>query len=327
MTSDAEKALNEAISRMNKKFGDRTVGRLSDKPVKCDVISTGSLALDLAIGVGGVPKKRVTEIFGLPGAGKTTLMQHLIAECQIAGGTGAYIDMEHKLDPTYAQACGVDMESCIFSQPGNGVEALEITRALIPVVDLVVVDSVYDLTTPAEMESDVGDQHMMKLARLMSQELKKIKPELGLSHCALVFVNQVRTGVSQGGYSYHTEPGGYALQFGTSVKIKMRKTGDLPKTDAFPQGSGITSTAYVAKNNVAPPFREAEINIVHGSGIDKAADILEAGLLSGVIEMGGSWPNFKGEHIGESAGKLPAIKAIREDDKLATEIRAAALKQ
>ena len=329
MTSDAEKTpeelIDEAISKMNRKFGAGTVIHLNDKPLVCNVISTGSLALDMGLGVGGIPKQRITTIEGLPGAGKTTLMQHLIAEAQIAGEQVAYIDMEHKLDPRYAHNCGVDMESCIFSQPPHGVAALEIARSLIPHTGLVVVDSVYQLVTPAEIESEVGDQHFAKLARLMSQETKKIQPLLGKSNCALVFINQIRTGIGSSGRTYHTHPGGFALQFSSSVMIKMRKVGELPKTPEMPQGAGIITNAHITKNNVAPPYRTVELSIRHSLGIDKVADLVEAASAAGVITRAGAWYRFNDENIGSSSGKLPAIQALRENEEMAKAIREATL--
>jgi len=320
-----EQLIDEAIKRMNAKFGARTVIHMSDSPLDCEVISTGSLALDLALGVGGIPKKRITVIEGLPGAGKTTLMQHLIAQAQMAGDAVAYIDMEHKLDPRYAAACGVDMETCIFSQPPHGVAALEIAKSMIPHVGLIVVDSVYKLVTPAETEADVGDQHFAKLARLMSQELKSIQPLLGMSNCALVFVNQIRTGIGSSGRTYHTHPGGFALQFDSSVMIKMRRTGELPKNLEHPQGSGIIANAYIGKNNVAAPFKEVELSIIHSKGIDMAADLLEAAFSAGVITGGGGWYKFNDESINATSGKLPAVEVLRTNKELATAIREAAL--
>ena len=319
MTSESEKAVAAVIARMNKKFGgDHVIGYLKDKPIACEVIPTGSLALDLSFGVGGVPRQRITEIFGAPGTGKTTVIQHITAECQKLGGKAAIIDMEHKLDPGYAQACGVDMDSCIFSQPPSGEAALEIANSLIPIVDLVIVDSVCDLVTAAEQNSDVGDQHFAKLARLMSQEIKKMKPALGMSNCALVFVNQIRTGISSSGRSYHTNPGGLALQFAASIIGKIRKTGDLPNN------GGITSMIKIAKNCVATPFKEVELTIRHGVGIDQAADIAEAAISVDAIVRAGAWYNF-----GEAKwqGKLAVATAIREDPKLAKAIRTAALEK
>ena len=306
--------VDEVIARLNKKFGDRIVGHLSDEPLEVEVIPTGSLALDIALGVGGIPKQRITELYGPEGSGKTTIMQHLVAECQKMGEMAVYIDMEHKLDPAYAARCGVDMDKLIFSQPPHGIAAFEIVNSMIPHAGVVVVDSVFDLVTPAEIDSQPGDTHMAKLARLMGQELKKIKPRLGFSNCALVFVNQVRTGMGPAG-AYEVQPGGWALRFASSVRLRVRKVGDLP------QKSGIRSLVQVKKNNVAPPLRETTIEIVYGMGIATEADILEAALQAGVVERRGTWYDFDGEHIANSSGKLPVIERLAEDKELADKIR------
>lgn len=314
-----EEALDEAINRMNRKFGARVIGRLDGQAIDCEVISTGSLALDIALGVGGIPRKRITEIYGPPGGGKTSLAQHLVAECQAAGGQAVYIDMEHKVHLPYMAACGVDLNEIVFSQPPSGTAALEIARTVMPYSDLIIIDSAFCLVTPAELESDVGDQHFAILARFLSQEGKKLIPILGMSNCALVFINQIRTGIGPSGRSYEVKPGGNALEFLTSVQIRLRRTGEMAKA------KGIEVLARVAKNCVAPPFRECTISIIHGEGIDKAADLLEAAISTGAMERAGSWYKFEGENIADTSGKLPAIKVIRESRDLAESIRKAAL--
>lgn len=313
--------LKETVTAINKKMGARTLMQLSDDHPPVKVISTGSLALDLALGIGGIPRGRVTEIWGPEGAGKTTLAQHICAEAQKNDGVAVYIDMEHKVDPAYMAACGVDMNRLYFSQPMTGTAAFDIIKALVKggAVDVIIVDSVHALSTGAEMDADAGDQFVGIQARLMSQNLKTIVPVLGLSKTALVFINQTRfkIGVMYG--SPETTPGGVALKFYASIRMRISKIAMLGGRN---KEYGIRSKVKIRKNNLAAPWKTAEFDIVWGEGISTAADILEAGIRTGVVSQGGGWYNLGDVRLGhgKEAAKIFLAQYLAHAETIRQEV-------
>ncbi len=316
---DKQKAISLAIKQIDKVFGKGALVRLGDKQVeKIDSISTGSLGLDLALGIGGVPKGRIIEIYGPESSGKTTLSLHIIAECQKNGGVCAFIDAEHALDVYYAKRLGVDTENLLVSQPSTGEEALEILETITRSggIDLVVVDSVAALTPKAEIDGDMGDQHVGLQARLMSHALRKITGVLHKMNTTLVFINQIRMKIGMTGYgSPETTTGGNALKFYASVRIDIRRIAALKQNE---QHIGNRAKAKVVKNKVAPPFREAEFDIMFGEGISKEGEIIDYGVKLDIVDKSGAWLSYQDKKLGQ--GRENAKALLKEDRALADEI-------
>jgi recombination protein RecA len=319
MVTEKEKALDIAISQIEKQFGKGSIMRLGEASarVPVEVVPTGSLALDLALGVGGIPRGRVTEIFGPEASGKSTLCQHIIAEAQKLGGKAAYIDVEHALDPAYAATCGVNLEDLLISQPDTGEQALEITETLVRsgAIDVVVVDSVAALAPRAEIEGDMGEPHVGLQARLMSQALRKLSGAISKSRTAVLFVNQLREKVGIIYGNPEVTPGGRALKFYSSVRI------DLRRVDNIKVGTKIVGTrirAKMVKNKVASPFKSAEFDIMFGQGISKEGDILDLGVAMGVIKRTGAFFSFGDTRLGQ--GRENAKEYLKQHDDLAQEI-------
>ena len=325
MDENRKKALAAALSQIEKQFGKGSVMRMGDANAvrNIDVISTGSLSLDLALGVGGVPKGRVVEIYGPESSGKTTLTLHVIAEAQKNGGTCAFVDAEHALDPVYAEKLGVDTDELLVSQPDTGEQALEITDMLVRsgAVDVVVVDSVAALTPKAEIEGDMGDSHVGLQARLMSQALRKLTGNIKRSNCIVIFINQIRMKIGVMFGSPETTTGGNALKFYASVRLDIRRIGAIKKGDEV---VGNETRVKVVKNKVAPPFRQATFEILYGEGISREGEIIELGVAQGLIEKSGAWYSHGGNRIGQ--GKENVRNFLRENPDIArsieTQIRA-----
>jgi len=316
--SDRQKALELALSQIEKQFGKGSIMKLGGE-VKVDVeaIPTGALTLDWALGVGGLPRGRVIEIFGPEASGKTTLTLSVIKEIQKRGGVAAFIDAEHAFDSTYAKIVGVNLDDLLISQPDTGEQALEIAETLVRsnAVDLIVVDSVAALTPRAEIEGEMGDSHVGLQARLMSQAMRKLTAAISKSRTCMIFINQIREKIGVMFGSPETTPGGRALKFYASVRIDLRRIASLKSQDTVIGGR---IRARVVKNKVAPPFKEAEFEILHNEGIAKTASVIDAGLNLGVIEKSGTWLSFKGEKLAQ--GRDSAIKLLKEKPKLAEEI-------
>ena len=316
--SDRHKALELALSQIEKQFGKGSIMKLGAH-VKADVdtIPTGALTLDVALGVGGLPRGRVVEIFGPEASGKTTLTLTAIREIQKKGGVAAFIDAEHAFDSTYAKLIGVNLDDLLISQPDTGEQALEITETLVRsnAVDLVVVDSVAALTPRAEIEGDMGDSHMGLQARLMSQALRKLTGAISKSRTCVIFINQLREKIGVMFGSPETTPGGRALKFYCSVRLDVRRIATLKEADKVIGGH---VRVRVVKNKVAPPFHEGEFDILHNEGISKTGAIIDAGLNTEVVTKSGTWLSFKEEKLGQ--GRDAAIKALKEKPKLADEI-------
>ncbi|MCI6216938.1 MAG: recombinase RecA [Helicobacter sp.] len=314
-----QKAIELALKQIDKSFGKGALVRLGDKQVeKIDAISTGSLGLDMALGIGGVPKGRIIEIYGPESSGKTTLSLQIVAECQRNGGIAAFIDAEHALDVYYAKRLGVDTENLLVSQPDNGEQALEILETLTRsgAVDLVVIDSVAALTPKAEIEGDMGDQHVGLQARLMSHALRKITGVLHRMNTTLIFINQIRMKIGTMGYgSPETTTGGNALKFYASVRIDIRRIATLKQND---QNIGNRAKAKVVKNKVAPPFREAEFDIMFGEGISKEGEVIDYGIKLDIIDKSGAWLSYGDMKLGQ--GRENAKLFLRENEKIAQEI-------
>ncbi|MFP5982902.1 recombinase RecA [Helicobacter pylori] len=314
-----QKAISLAIKQIDKVFGKGALVRLGDKQVeKIDAISTGSLGLDLALGIGGVPKGRIIEIYGPESSGKTTLSLHIIAECQKNGGVCAFIDAEHALDVHYAKRLGVDTENLLVSQPDTGEQALEILETITRSggIDLVVVDSVAALTPKAEIDGDMGDQHVGLQARLMSHALRKITGVLHKMNTTLIFINQIRMKIGMMGYgSPETTTGGNALKFYASVRIDIRRIASLKQNE---QHIGNRAKAKVVKNKVAPPFREAEFDIMFGEGISKEGEIIDYGVKLDIVDKSGAWLSYQDKKLGQ--GRENAKALLKEDKALADEI-------
>jgi recombination protein RecA len=315
---DRDKALDVALANIEKQFGKGSLMRLGDDaavPIAC--IPTGSIALDVALGIGGIPRGRVTEIFGPESSGKTTVALHIVAEAQRAGGTAAFIDAEHALDPTYAQALGVDINELLVSQPDNGEQALEIADMLIRsnAVDVIVIDSVAALTPRAEIEGEMGDTHVGLQARLMSQALRKIAGSLHRSQTSAVFINQLREKIGVMFGSPETTPGGRALKFYSSVRLDVRRIETLKDgTDAV----GNRVRVKVVKNKVAPPFRQAEFDIIYGVGISREGSLIDLGVEEGIVRKAGAWYTYEGDQLGQ--GKENSRTFLREHTDIAQEI-------
>ena len=323
--SDRDKNLSEALSQIEKQFGKGTVMKMGDREiVDIPSVSTGSIGLDIALGIGGLPKGRVVEIFGPESSGKTTLTLQAIAECQKAGGTAAFIDAEHALDPNYAEKLGVNVDELLLSQPDTGEQALEVTDMLVKSgsVDLIVVDSVAALTPRAEIEGDMGDHHVGLQARLMSQALRKITGNIQRSNAMVIFINQIRMKIGVMFGNPETTTGGNALKFYSSVRLDIRRIGAVKEGEEV---VGNETRVKVVKNKVSPPFKQAEFQIMYGEGINTEGEILELGQKLELVEKSGSWYSHNGEKIGQ--GKVNASKFLKENakirDSLVKEIRKA----
>jgi recombination protein RecA len=315
---DRDKALDVALANIEKQFGKGSLMRLGDEAaVPVRAIPTGAIALDVALGIGGVPRGRVTEIYGPESSGKTTVALHIVAEAQRAGGIAAFIDAEHALDPVYAQALGVDINELLVSQPDNGEQALEIADMLVRsnAVDVIVVDSVAALTPRAEIEGEMGDSHVGLQARLMSQALRKLAGSLHRSNCSAIFINQLREKIGVMFGSPETTPGGRALKFYSSVRLDVRRIETLKDgTDAV----GNRVRVKVVKNKVAPPFRQAEFDILYGVGISREGSLIDLGVEEGIIRKAGAWFTYDGDQLGQ--GKENARTFLREHADVALEI-------
>ena len=316
--SEKKKALESALGQIEKQFGKGSVMKLGDfSAMNVEAIPTGALSLDVALGIGGIPKGRIIEIFGPESSGKTTLALHMIAECQKTGGEAAFIDAEHALDPVYAKHLGVDIDNLIVSQPDTGEQALEIAEALVRsgAIDIIVVDSVAALVPKAEIDGDMGDSHVGLQARLMSQALRKLAGVLNKSNTAIIFINQLREKVGIMFGNPETTPGGRALKFYASVRLDIRKTENL-KQDGEVFGNRVR--VKVVKNKVAPPFREAEFDIIYGKGISKSGNILDLGVNLDIVEKSGSWFSYNGARIGQ--GRENAKKYLEENPEIMAEV-------
>lgn len=320
MDAEKRKALTVAIAQVERQFGKGSIMRLGeDQRVHVDVIPTGSLALDLALGIGGIPRGRVVEVFGHEQSGKTTLAYHLIAEAQKLGGTAAFIDAEHAIDPRYVRNIGVDIQNLLISQPDSGEQALEIAETLVRsgAIDVIVVDSVAALVPKAELEGDIGDEHVGLQARLMSQALRKLTAVIHRSRTCLLFTNQVRQKIGVIYGNPETTPGGLALKFYASVRIQVRRIGMI-KSGQDIIGSQVQAT--IVKNKLAPPFRSAEIDLIHGQGISKEASLLDLAVGSEVVEKTGTWFTYNGERLGQ--GRENVRLFLKEHPEIAQELEA-----
>lgn len=311
------KALGLALETIEKQFGKGSIMKLGDAhKTNVETVSTGSLSLDIALG-GGIPKGRIIEVYGPESSGKTTLTLHAIAEIQKQGGTAAFIDAEHALDPAYAKKLGVDIENLLISQPDNGEQALEIAETLVRsnAVDLVVIDSVAALVPRAEIEGDMGDSHMGLQARLMSQALRKLTGVINRSHTTVIFINQIRMKIGVMFGNPETTTGGNALKFYASVRMDIRRISQIKQGDEI---IGNRTRVKVVKNKIAPPFRQAEFDIMYNQGISKSGDVLDLAVEHEIIEKSGAWFAYKGEKIGQ--GREAAKKALEDSPKLMDEL-------
>ena len=319
MEENRKKALVAALGQIEKQFGKGSVMRLGDASATYDVevVSTGSLGLDVALGVGGLPRGRIIEIYGPESSGKTTLTLQVIAEAQRAGGTAAFVDAEHALDPAYAGKLGVNVQELLVSQPDTGEQALEITDMLVRsgAVDIVVVDSVAALTPKAEIEGEMGDSHMGLQARLMSQALRKLTGNIKRSNTIVIFINQIRMKIGVMFGNPETTTGGNALKFYASVRLDIRRIGALKNGEEV---IGNQTRVKVVKNKVAPPFREAEFEIMYGAGISRSGELIDIGVAQGLVEKSGSWYSYNGERIGQ--GKENARNFLEEHPEIARDI-------
>ena len=316
--AEKRKALEVAMSQIEKQFGKGSVMKLGEyKAMEVEAIPTGALSLDIALGIGGVPRGRIIEVFGPESSGKTTLALHIIAEAQKMGGEAAFIDAEHALDPVYARKLGVDIDNLIVSQPDTGEQALEITEALVRsgALDVVVVDSVAALVPKAEIDGEMGDSHMGLQARLMSQALRKLAGAINKSKTVLIFINQLREKIGVMFGNPETTTGGRALKFYASVRMDIRKT-EMMKQDGQVIGNRVR--VKVIKNKVAPPFREAEFDIVYGRGISKEGNILDLAVNLNLVEKAGAWFSYNGEKIGQ--GRENAKAYLKEHKEVAQEL-------
>jgi recombination protein RecA len=318
MDDNKRKALTSALSQIEKQFGKGAVMRMGDRVNEAiETISTGSLGLDIALGVGGLPRGRVVEIYGPESSGKTTMTLQAIASCQRAGGTAAFIDAEHALDPTYAEKLGVKVDDLLVSQPDTGEQALEIADMLVRsgAVDMVVVDSVAALTPKAEIEGEMGDSHVGLHARLMSQALRKLTANIKKSGCLVIFINQIRMKIGVMFGSPETTTGGNALKFYASVRLDIRRIGAVKKGDEI---IGSETRVKVVKNKVAPPFRQTEFEILYGEGTSREGEIIELGVAQNLIDKSGAWYSYNGDRIGQ--GKENVRQFLRDNPAIANEI-------
>jgi len=319
---DRERAVDQAISQIEKQFGRGSIMKLGeDKKIDVPAISTGSLSLDLALGVGGVPRGRVVEIYGPESSGKTTLALHIAAEAQAKGGMVAFVDAEHALDVVYARKLGVDVDNLLVSQPDTGEQALDITEILVRsgAIDVLIVDSVAALVPRAEIEGEMGDHHVGLQARLMSQALRKLTGTISKSRTCLVFINQIRMKIGVMFGNPETTTGGNALKFYASLRLDIRRIGALKDGD---QVVGNRTRVKVVKNKVAPPFKNAEFDIVYGEGISKEGDILDLGVSLDIVEKSGAWYSFEGDRIGQGRQNVKNFLKENKDirDKIADQI-------
>ena len=320
MDENKSKALNAALSQIEKQFGKNTVMRLGDNTVQAvEAVSTGSLTLDIALGIGGLPKGRIIEIYGPESSGKTTMTLQAIAECQKAGGTCAFIDAEHALDPQYARKLGVDIDNLLVSQPDNGEQALEIADMLVRsgAIDMIVVDSVAALTPRAEIEGEMGDSHMGLQARLMSQALRKITGNAKRSNCMVIFINQIRMKIGVMFGSPETTTGGNALKFYASVRLDIRRVGQVKEGDEI---IGSETKVKVVKNKMAPPFKEALFQILYGKGVNHLGELVDLAVQQNIVQKAGAWYSYQGDKIGQ--GKNNTIRHLEEHPELAKGIEA-----
>lgn len=318
---EKQKALEAALGQIEKAFGKGSVMRLGQRPAISDVatVSTGSLGLDIALGIGGLPKGRIIEIYGPESSGKTTLSLHVVAEAQKAGGTCAFVDAEHALDPVYARKLGVDTDNLIISQPDAGEQALEIADTLVRsgAIDVLVVDSVAALVPKAELEGEMGDHHVGLQARLMSQALRKLTGSVSKTNCMVIFINQIRHKIGIMFGNPETTTGGNALKFYSSVRLDIRRIGALKDRDEV---VGNQTRVKVVKNKVAPPFKVVEFDIMYGEGISKTGELIDLGVKANLIEKSGSWYSYKDQRIGQ--GRENARLYLKENPKVAEELEA-----
>ena len=319
MDDNKQKALAAALGQIEKQFGKGSVMRLGDSGVDMSmgVISTGSLSLDVALGVGGLPRGRIIEVYGPESSGKTTMALQVVAECQKLGGSAAFVDAEHALDPTYADKLGVDIDELLVSQPDTGEQALEITDMLVRsgAVDVVVVDSVAALTPKAEIEGDMGDSHMGLQARLMSQALRKLTGNIKRSNTMVIFINQIRMKIGVMFGNPETTTGGNALKFYASVRLDIRRIGAIKKGDEV---VGNDTRVKVVKNKVAPPFKQCEFEILYGEGTSREGELITLGVSQGIVEKSGAWYSYNDERIGQ--GKDNVRTFLKEHPEIASEI-------
>jgi recombination protein RecA len=316
---DKQKALEAALSQIERNFGKGSIMRLgkNDKPVEVEAISTGSLGLDIALGIGGLPRGRVVEIFGPESSGKTTLALHVIAEAQKKGGACGFVDAEHALDPIYAKKLGVNLEELIISQPDAGEQALEITDTLVRsgAIDVIVVDSVAALTPKAEIEGEMGDVLPGMQARLMSQALRKLTGSISKSRCLVIFINQIRMKIGVMFGNPETTTGGNALKFYSSVRLDIRRTGQIKERDEV---VGNQTRVKVVKNKVAPPFKQVEFDIMYGEGISKTGELVDLGVKANIVEKSGSWYSYDSQRIGQ--GRENAKAYLKNNPQVAEAI-------
>ncbi len=321
MDDNRKKALSAALGQIEKHFGKGSVMRMGDASATRDIqaISTGSLGLDIALGIGGLPRGRVVEIYGPESSGKTTLSLQVLAEAQKMGGTAAFVDAEHALDPVYAEKLGVDVDELLVSQPDTGEQALEITDMLVRsgAVDVVVVDSVAALTPKAEIEGDMGDSHMGLQARLMSQALRKLTGNIKRSNTLVIFINQIRMKIGVMFGNPETTTGGNALKFYASVRLDIRRIGAIKRGDEV---VGNETRVKVVKNKVAPPFKQTEFDILYGEGVSREGEIIDMGVKQGIVDKSGAWYSYGKERIGQ--GKDNVRNFLKDNPELANEIDA-----
>ena len=318
---DKQKALDAALAQIDRAFGKGSAMKLgSREAVQIEAISTGSLGLDIALGIGGLPRGRIIEIYGPESSGKTTLALHTVAEAQRLGGTAAFIDAEHALDPIYAKKLGVDIDNLIVSQPDTGEQALEITDTLVRsnAVDILVIDSVAALVPRAEIEGEMGDSHVGLQARLMSQSLRKLTGSISKSRCTVIFINQLRMKIGVMYGNPETTTGGNALKFYASVRLDIRRTGQIKDRDDI---VGNTTRVKVVKNKVSPPFKQVEFDIMYGEGISKIGEILDLGVKAGIVEKSGAWFSYDSIRIGQ--GRENSKTYLKEHPELAAKLEAA----
>ncbi len=319
MDDNRKQALSAALTQIERQFGKGAIMRMGDGTgiADIDVVSTGSLTLDLALGIGGLPRGRVIEIYGPESSGKTTLTLHAVAEIQKLGGTAAFVDAEHALDPQYAEKLGVNVEDLLVSQPDTGEQALEITDMLVRsgAVDIVVIDSVAALTPKAEIEGEMGDTHVGLQARLMSQALRKLTANIKRSNCMVIFINQIRMKIGVMFGSPETTSGGNALKFYASVRLDIRRIGAIKKGDEV---VGNQTRVKVVKNKVAPPFKQAEFEILYGFGISREGELLDLGVSNNLVEKAGAWYSYQGDRIGQ--GKANSALYLKEHPETSLDI-------
>ena len=318
---DRQKALEAALAQIDRAFGKGSAMKLGSRDkMEIEAVSTGSLGLDIALGIGGLPRGRIVEIYGPESSGKTTLALHAIAEAQKIGGTAAFVDAEHALDPGYAKKLGVDIDNLIVSQPDTGEQALEIVDTLVRsnAVDVLVVDSVAALVPRAEIEGEMGDSHVGLQARLMSQALRKLTGSISRSRCTVIFINQVRMKIGVMYGNPETTTGGNALKFYASVRLDIRRTGQIKDRDDI---VGNTTRVKVVKNKVAPPFKQVEFDIMYGEGISKVGEILDLGVKAGIVEKSGAWFSYDSVRIGQ--GRENSKTFLKENPELMTRLEAA----